>query len=61
MLGTAREGTEQNCCGRRAGAEDREESRAAKVGLNGITYLWLLLVVQFECCPVPPAFPSLCK
>lgn len=30
------------------GAADREESRAAKVGLGGITYLWLPLVVQFE-------------
>lgn len=48
-------------CGRRAGAEDREESRAAKVGLNGITSLWLLLVVQFEHCLVVPAFPSVCK
>lgn len=28
----------------------------AEVGLNGIVYLWLLLVAQFGYCPVLPAF-----
>lgn len=55
-----RRGQARGWRGRRAGAEDRQESRAAEVGLNGITYLWPLLGVPFEYCSVPPAFPSVC-
>lgn len=50
---TAKRGTELAWVG--AG-----ESGAAKVGLNGITYLWLLLAVQFDRRPVLPAFLPVC-
>lgn len=56
VLETAKRGTELAW----VGAEDSGESGAARVGLTGITYLCLLLAVQFDRRPVLPAFLPVC-